>query len=128
MSAVGAAGGIGSAIAARLLRDGAWVEACAAFALQRCGSLDVVADDAGPMTFEPIAERTGDAGAIDTPTLRHDPDPDPDLAPGAEVADRRDVGLPGDIIAAVVAFLPGAGSRFVTGTTPAVDGGRLARS
>ena len=180
--------------------DEAQVEACAAFALQRFGSLDIVVNNAGLMTFKPIADWTGDdwlkvlkvdllgaayftrqaflhmgaaggaivnvasvhalrttanvapyaaakagllsltrsaaiegrergirvnavlPGAIDTPMLWHNPN----LASGAEVIDKRDVGLPDDI-AAAVAFLAGAESRFVTGTTLAVDGGRLAR-
>ena len=61
-------------------------------------------------------------GAIDTPMLWDNPN----LASGAEVIDKRDVGLPDDI-AAAVAFLAGDEARFVTGTTLAVDGGRLAR-
>ena len=235
----GAAGGIGAAIAARLLRDGArvvvadldaaqaeaaaaklvaehgageaagcacdvgdeaQVEGCAAFALQRFGRLDVIVNNAGLMTFKPMAEWTGDdwlkvlrvdllgaafftrqaflhmgaeggaivnvasvhalmttpnvapyaaakaallsltrsaaiegrergiranavlPGAIDTPMLWNNPN----VKSGAETIDKRDVGTPDDI-AAAVAFLAGDDARFVTGTTLAVDGGRLSR-
>ena len=61
-------------------------------------------------------------GAIDTPMLWDNPN----IRSGAEVVDRKDVGQPEDI-AAAVAFLASDDARFVTGTTLAVDGGRLAR-
>jgi NAD(P)-dependent dehydrogenase (short-subunit alcohol dehydrogenase family) len=61
-------------------------------------------------------------GAIDTPMLWNNPN----LASGAETIDKRDVGSPEDI-AAAVAYLAGDEARFVTGTTLVVDGGRLAR-
>ena len=180
--------------------DEAQVEGCAAFALQRFGRLDVIVNNAGLMTFKPMAEWTGDdwlkvlrvdllgaafftrqaflhmgaqggaivnvasvhalmttpnvapyaaakaallsltrsaaiegrergiranavlPGAIDTPMLWNNPN----LKSGAETLDKRDIGTPGDI-AAAVAFLAGDDARFVTGTTLAVDGGRLAR-
>ena len=60
-------------------------------------------------------------GAIDTPMLWTNPN----LASGAETIDKRDVGTPDDI-AAAVAFLASDDARFVTGTSLAVDGGRLA--
>lgn len=61
-------------------------------------------------------------GAIDTPMLWDNPN----VRSGAETVDRRDVGTPADI-AAAVAFLASDDARFVTGTTLAVDGGRLAK-
>jgi NAD(P)-dependent dehydrogenase (short-subunit alcohol dehydrogenase family) len=61
-------------------------------------------------------------GAIDTPMLWENPN----VKSGAEVIDKRDVGLPEDI-AAAVAFLASEDARFITGTSLAVDGGRLAR-
>ena len=61
-------------------------------------------------------------GAIDTPMLWANPN----VIAGIEVIDRRDVGQPEDI-AAAVAFLASDEARFITGTTLAVDGGRLAR-
>jgi NAD(P)-dependent dehydrogenase (short-subunit alcohol dehydrogenase family) len=61
-------------------------------------------------------------GAIDTPMLWDNPN----VKSGAEVIDKRDVGTPEDI-AAAVAFLASDDARFVTGTTLAVDGGRLAK-
>jgi NAD(P)-dependent dehydrogenase (short-subunit alcohol dehydrogenase family) len=61
-------------------------------------------------------------GAIDTPMLWDNPN----LKSGAETIDKADVGQPDDI-AAAVAFLASDDARFVTGTTLAVDGGRLAK-
>ncbi|MDQ3058946.1 MAG: SDR family oxidoreductase [Pseudomonadota bacterium] len=61
-------------------------------------------------------------GAIDTPMLWTNPN----VIAGIEVIDPRDVGQPEDI-AAAVAFLASDEARFITGTTLAVDGGRLAR-
>lgn len=61
-------------------------------------------------------------GAIDTPMLWDNPN----LKSGAETIDKRDVGSPGDI-AAAVAFLASDEAKFITGTTLAVDGGRLAK-
>lgn len=61
-------------------------------------------------------------GAIDTPMLWDNPN----VKSGAETIDKRDVGTPADI-AAAVAFLASDDARFITGTTLAVDGGRLAR-
>jgi NAD(P)-dependent dehydrogenase (short-subunit alcohol dehydrogenase family) len=61
-------------------------------------------------------------GAIDTPMLWDNPN----VKSGAETIDKRDVGTPEDI-AAAVAFLASEDARFITGTTLAVDGGRLAR-
>jgi NAD(P)-dependent dehydrogenase (short-subunit alcohol dehydrogenase family) len=61
-------------------------------------------------------------GAIDTPMLWENPN----VKSGAETIDRRDVGSPDDI-AAAVAFLASEDARFITGTTLAVDGGRLAK-
>lgn len=61
-------------------------------------------------------------GAIDTPMLWENPN----VKSGAETIDKRDVGTPEDI-AAAVAFLASDDARFITGTTLAVDGGRLAR-
>ncbi|WP_375399020.1 SDR family NAD(P)-dependent oxidoreductase [uncultured Sphingomonas sp.] len=61
-------------------------------------------------------------GAIDTPMLWENPN----VKSGAETIDKRDVGTPADI-ANAVAFLASEDARFITGTTLAVDGGRLAR-
>ena len=61
-------------------------------------------------------------GAIDTPMLWDNPN----VKSGAETIDKRDVGTPEDI-AAAVAFLASDDARFITGTSLAVDGGRLAR-
>lgn len=61
-------------------------------------------------------------GAIDTPMLWDNPN----VKSGAETIDRRDVGQPEDI-AAAVAFLASDDAKFITGTTLAVDGGRLAK-
>lgn len=61
-------------------------------------------------------------GAIDTPMLWENPN----LKSGAETLDRRDVGQPRDI-AAAVAFLASDDATFVTGASLAVDGGRLAK-
>lgn len=61
-------------------------------------------------------------GAIDTPMLWSNPN----VKSGAEHIDPADVGKPEDI-AAAVAFLASADAGFITGTTLAVDGGRLAR-
>ena len=61
-------------------------------------------------------------GAIDTPMLWENPN----VKSGAETIDKRDVGTPEDI-AAAVAFLASDDARFITGTTLAVDGGRLAK-
>jgi NAD(P)-dependent dehydrogenase (short-subunit alcohol dehydrogenase family) len=61
-------------------------------------------------------------GAIDTPMLWDNPN----VKSGAETIDKRDVGTPDDV-AAAVAFLASEDARFITGTTLAVDGGRLAK-
>jgi NAD(P)-dependent dehydrogenase (short-subunit alcohol dehydrogenase family) len=61
-------------------------------------------------------------GAIDTPMLWDNPN----LKSGAETIDKADVGKPDDI-AAAVAFLASDDAGFITGTTLAVDGGRLAK-
>jgi NAD(P)-dependent dehydrogenase (short-subunit alcohol dehydrogenase family) len=61
-------------------------------------------------------------GAIDTPMLWENPN----VKSGAETIDKRDVGTPEDI-AAAVAFLASDDAKFITGTTLAVDGGRLAK-
>lgn len=61
-------------------------------------------------------------GAIDTPMLWDNPN----VKSGAETIDKRDVGTPEDI-AAAVAFLASDDANFVTGTSLAVDGGRLAK-
>ena len=61
-------------------------------------------------------------GAIDTPMLWENPN----VKSGAETIDKRDVGQPEDI-AAAVAFLASSDAKFITGTSLAVDGGRLAR-
>lgn len=61
-------------------------------------------------------------GAIDTPMLWDNPN----VKSGAETIDKRDVGQPADI-AAAVAFLASDDAGFITGTTLAVDGGRLAK-
>ena len=61
-------------------------------------------------------------GAIDTPMLWENPN----VKSGAETIDKRDVGEPADI-AAAVAFLASEDAKFVTGASLAVDGGRLAK-
>ena len=61
-------------------------------------------------------------GAIDTPMLWDNPN----VKSGAETIDKRDVGSPDDI-AAAVAFLASEDAKFITGTSLAVDGGRLAK-
>jgi NAD(P)-dependent dehydrogenase (short-subunit alcohol dehydrogenase family) len=61
-------------------------------------------------------------GAIDTPMLWDNPN----VKSGAETIDPRDVGKPEDV-AAAVAFLASDDARFITGTSLAVDGGRLAK-
>jgi NAD(P)-dependent dehydrogenase (short-subunit alcohol dehydrogenase family) len=61
-------------------------------------------------------------GAIDTPMLWDNPN----LKSGAETIDKRDVGQPRDI-AAAVAFLASDDAIFITGAGLAVDGGRLAK-
>ncbi|VWX47257.1 3-oxoacyl-(acyl-carrier-protein) reductase [Novosphingobium sp. 9U] len=61
-------------------------------------------------------------GAIDTPMLWDNPN----VKSGAETIDKRDVGTPEDI-AAAVAFLASDDAKFITGTSLAVDGGRLAK-
>jgi NAD(P)-dependent dehydrogenase (short-subunit alcohol dehydrogenase family) len=61
-------------------------------------------------------------GAIDTPMLWDNPN----VKSGAETVDKADVGTPDDI-AAAVAFLASGEAKFITGTTLAVDGGRLAK-
>jgi NAD(P)-dependent dehydrogenase (short-subunit alcohol dehydrogenase family) len=61
-------------------------------------------------------------GAIDTPMLWDNPN----VKSGAETIDKRDVGTPEDV-ASAVAFLASDDAKFITGTTLAVDGGRLAK-
>jgi NAD(P)-dependent dehydrogenase (short-subunit alcohol dehydrogenase family) len=61
-------------------------------------------------------------GAIDTAMLWSNPN----IASGAEVIEKSDVGAPEDI-AAAVAFLASDDANFITGTALAVDGGRLAK-
>ncbi len=61
-------------------------------------------------------------GAIDTPMLWENPD----VTAGVEEIDRKDVGRPEDV-AAAVAFLASDDARFITGATLEVDCGRLAR-
>ncbi|WP_238564967.1 SDR family NAD(P)-dependent oxidoreductase [Sphingobium bisphenolivorans] len=61
-------------------------------------------------------------GAIDTPMLWNNPN----VKSGAETIDKRDVGTPANI-AAAVAFLASDDAAFITGASLAVDGGRLAR-
>lgn len=61
-------------------------------------------------------------GAIDTPMLWENPN----LKSGAETLDKRDVGQPRDV-AAAVAFLASDDAAFITGASLAVDGGRLAK-
>ena len=61
-------------------------------------------------------------GAIDTPMLWENPN----LKSGAETLDKRDVGQPRDI-AAAVAFLASDDAAFITGAALPVDGGRLAK-
>lgn len=61
-------------------------------------------------------------GAIDTPMLWDNPN----VKSGAETIDKRDVGTP-ENVAAAVAFLGSEDAAFITGASLAVDGGRLAR-
>lgn len=61
-------------------------------------------------------------GAVDTPMLWDNPN----VKSGAEVVDKKDVGQPADIAAAIV-FLASGEAKFVDGTALEVDGGRLAR-
>jgi NAD(P)-dependent dehydrogenase (short-subunit alcohol dehydrogenase family) len=61
-------------------------------------------------------------GAIDTPMLWDNPN----VKSGAETIDKHDVGTPEDV-AGAVAFLASDDARFITGTSLAVDGGRLAK-
>ena len=61
-------------------------------------------------------------GAIDTAMLWDNPN----VKSGAEAIDKRDVGSPQDI-AAAVAFLASDEAEFITGAGLAVDGGRLAK-
>jgi NAD(P)-dependent dehydrogenase (short-subunit alcohol dehydrogenase family) len=61
-------------------------------------------------------------GAVDTPMLWENPN----VKSGAETIDKRDVGRPEDI-AAAVAFLASDDAAFITGSALTVDGGRLAR-
>jgi len=61
-------------------------------------------------------------GAIDTAMLWDNPN----IKSGAESIDKRDVGSPDDV-AAAVAFLASEDARFITGTALVVDGGRLAK-
>jgi NAD(P)-dependent dehydrogenase (short-subunit alcohol dehydrogenase family) len=61
-------------------------------------------------------------GAIDTPMLWNNPN----VKSGVETIDKRDVGQPEDI-AAAVAFLASDDAKFITGASLAVDGGRLAK-
>jgi len=61
-------------------------------------------------------------GAVDTPMLWDNPN----VKSGVEVIDKKDVGRPEDL-AAAIAFLASADAAFVTGASVNVDGGRLAR-
>ena len=61
-------------------------------------------------------------GAIDTPMLWENPN----VKAGRETIDKKDVGKPADV-AGAVAFLLSDDAKFITGTTLAVDGGRLAK-
>jgi NAD(P)-dependent dehydrogenase (short-subunit alcohol dehydrogenase family) len=61
-------------------------------------------------------------GAIDTPMLWENPN----LKSGAEKLDPKDVGKP-EHVAGAAAFLASEDAAFVTGTSLAVDGGRLAQ-
>jgi NAD(P)-dependent dehydrogenase (short-subunit alcohol dehydrogenase family) len=61
-------------------------------------------------------------GAIDTPMLWENPN----LKSGAETLDKRDVGRPRDV-AAAVSFLASEDAAFITGVSLPVDGGRLAK-
>jgi NAD(P)-dependent dehydrogenase (short-subunit alcohol dehydrogenase family) len=61
-------------------------------------------------------------GAIDTPMLWENPN----VKSGAEKIDKKDVGRPEDI-AAAIAFLASDEAAFIDGTGMRVDGGRLDR-
>jgi NAD(P)-dependent dehydrogenase (short-subunit alcohol dehydrogenase family) len=61
-------------------------------------------------------------GAVDTPMLWDNPN----VKSGAEVIDKKDVGQPEDIGAAIV-FLASGDAKFVDGVALEVDGGRMAR-
>ena len=61
-------------------------------------------------------------GAVDTPMLWENPN----VKSGVEVIDKKDVGRPEDL-AAAVAFLASDDAAFITGAALNVDGGRLAR-
>jgi len=61
-------------------------------------------------------------GAVDTPMLWNNPN----VKAGIETIDRRDVGAPADL-AAAIAFLASDEARFVQGAALVVDGGRLGR-
>lgn len=61
-------------------------------------------------------------GAIDTPMLWDNPN----VTSGAEKIDRSDVGRAEDV-AAAIAYLASDDAAFITGTSLAVDGGRLGR-
>jgi NAD(P)-dependent dehydrogenase (short-subunit alcohol dehydrogenase family) len=61
-------------------------------------------------------------GAIDTPMLWDNPN----VKSGAEKIDKKDVGRPEDV-AAAIAFLASDDAAFITGTALRVDGGRLDR-
>jgi NAD(P)-dependent dehydrogenase (short-subunit alcohol dehydrogenase family) len=60
-------------------------------------------------------------GAVDTPMLWENPN----IKSGLEVIHQNDVGKPEDI-ASAIAYLASDDSKFITGTTIRVDGGRLA--
>jgi NAD(P)-dependent dehydrogenase (short-subunit alcohol dehydrogenase family) len=59
-------------------------------------------------------------GAVDTPMLWENPN----VKSGKEQVDKKEVGQPEDI-AAAICFLASDEARFITGTTLVVDGGRL---
>lgn len=61
-------------------------------------------------------------GAVDTPMLWENPN----VKSGQETIDKKAVGQPEDI-AAAICFLASDEARFITGTTLVVDGGRLER-
>ena len=61
-------------------------------------------------------------GAVDTPMLWENPN----VKSGVEIIDRKAVGRPDDL-AAAVAFLASDDAAFITGASLNVDGGRLAR-